>query len=127
MVLKDAHRAGYGAMTTPTRLVLRSPYNMPETYAEEVSLCPSVFCILVYHFPIDIYWLEYACHVEGSLSFSPQVAGVPMEIFSVSTYYKQVCRLAIMVSAAACPTGMYMLFKWDSHYVLIPAWSSAVA
>uniref|UniRef100_A0AAZ3PT45 ZP domain-containing protein n=1 Tax=Oncorhynchus tshawytscha TaxID=74940 RepID=A0AAZ3PT45_ONCTS len=68
MVLKDAHRAGYGAMTTPTRLVLRSPYNMPETYAEEV-------------------------------------AGVPMEVFSVSTYYKQVRRLAIIVSAAACPTG----------------------
>uniref|UniRef100_A0A8C7LMW4 ZP domain-containing protein n=1 Tax=Oncorhynchus mykiss TaxID=8022 RepID=A0A8C7LMW4_ONCMY len=68
MVLKDAHRAGYGAMTTPTRLVLRSPYNMPETYAEEV-------------------------------------AGVPMEVFSVSTYYKQVRRLAIIVAAAACPTG----------------------
>lgn len=29
-----------------------------------------------------------------------------MEVFSVSTYYKQVHRLAIIVAAAACPTGM---------------------
>ncbi len=37
MVLKEAEQAGYGAMTTSTRLVMRSPYNTAETYAEDVS------------------------------------------------------------------------------------------
>uniref|UniRef100_A0A6Q2ZEK4 ZP domain-containing protein n=1 Tax=Esox lucius TaxID=8010 RepID=A0A6Q2ZEK4_ESOLU len=68
MVLEDFLISGYGAMTTPKRLVLRSPYNMPETYSEEV-------------------------------------AGVPMEVFSVSTYYKEISGLTVMDSVAACPTG----------------------
>uniref|UniRef100_A0A4W5PP43 Zona pellucida protein AX 1 n=1 Tax=Hucho hucho TaxID=62062 RepID=A0A4W5PP43_9TELE len=93
MVLKDAHRAGYGAMTTPTRLVLRSPYNMPETYSEEV-------------------------------------AGVPMEVFSVSTYYKQVCRLAILDLAAACPTGGLVftdeVITWHVPRLIPPLISSTV-
>lgn len=37
MVLKEAEQAGYSAMTTPTRLVVRSPYNTAETYPEDVS------------------------------------------------------------------------------------------
>ncbi|KAK6297179.1 hypothetical protein J4Q44_G00317620 [Coregonus suidteri] len=93
MVLKDAHRAGYGATTTPTRLVLRSPYNMAETYSEEV-------------------------------------AGVPMEVFSVSTYYKQIRRLAIMDLAAACPTGGLVftdeVITWHVPRRITPLISSAV-
>ncbi|KAL0965043.1 hypothetical protein UPYG_G00276040, partial [Umbra pygmaea] len=68
MLLKDFLMSGYGAMTTPKRLVLRSPYNMAETYTEEV-------------------------------------AGVPMEVFSVSTYYKEISGLTVIDSTAACPTG----------------------
>ncbi|KAJ7988052.1 hypothetical protein DPEC_G00319640 [Dallia pectoralis] len=68
MVLEDFLKSGYGAMTTQKRLVLRSPYNMAETYSEEV-------------------------------------AGVPMEVFSVSTYYKEISGLTVMDSVAACPTG----------------------
>ncbi|XP_042359781.1 zona pellucida protein AX 1 [Plectropomus leopardus] len=68
MVLKEAEQAGYGAMTTSTRLVMRSPYNTAETYSEDV-------------------------------------AGVPMEVFRVSTYYKAPHGLSVVNLAAACPTG----------------------
>lgn len=37
MVLREAEQAGYGAMSTLTRLVMRSPYNTGETYSEDVS------------------------------------------------------------------------------------------
>lgn len=61
MLLTDAQRAGYGAMITQTRLVIRSPYNMAETYSVEViitGLSNFVGC----HFPVIImtYWLEHA-------------------------------------------------------------------
>lgn len=37
MMLREAQQAGYGIMTTPHRLVMRSPYNTAETYSEDVS------------------------------------------------------------------------------------------
>nr|BCF79768.1 zona pellucida protein homologue ZPAX [Hippoglossoides dubius] len=40
MVLKEAIRAGYTVMTTTNRLVMRSPYDTPETYSEEVAGVP---------------------------------------------------------------------------------------
>ena len=40
MVLREAEQAGYGAMTTSNRLVMRSPYNTAETYSEDVSNTP---------------------------------------------------------------------------------------
>ncbi|XP_054474087.1 zona pellucida protein AX 1 [Anoplopoma fimbria] len=68
MVLREAEQAGYGAMMTSTRLVVRSPYNTAETYSEDV-------------------------------------AGVPMEVFKVSAYYKAPHGLSVVNLAAACPTG----------------------
>uniref|UniRef100_A0A3B5BAZ9 Zona pellucida sperm-binding protein 2-like n=1 Tax=Stegastes partitus TaxID=144197 RepID=A0A3B5BAZ9_9TELE len=50
MVLEEAEQAGYSAMTTPTRLVVRSPYNTAETYSEDVAGIPmEVFKVSVYH------------------------------------------------------------------------------
>lgn len=37
MVLREAEQAGYSAMSTSSRLVVRSPYNTAETYSEDVS------------------------------------------------------------------------------------------
>ncbi|XP_026196531.1 zona pellucida protein AX 1 [Anabas testudineus] len=68
MVLREAQQAGYGAMTTSNRLVVRSPYTTAETTSENV-------------------------------------AGIPMEVLRVSTYYKSRRGLNIMNLAAACPTG----------------------
>nr|XP_019963150.1 PREDICTED: uncharacterized protein LOC109642700 isoform X1 [Paralichthys olivaceus] len=68
MVLREATQAGYTAMTTTNRLVMRSPYDTAETYSEEV-------------------------------------AGVPMEVLKVSTYYKTPHGLSVVNLAAACPTG----------------------
>ncbi|XP_044185572.1 uncharacterized protein LOC122965511 [Thunnus albacares] len=68
MVLREAEQAGYGAMTTSKRLVMRSPYNTAETYSEDV-------------------------------------AGVPMEVFKVSVYYKAPHGLTVVNLAAACPKG----------------------
>uniref|UniRef100_A0A3B4WAJ3 Zona pellucida protein AX 1 n=1 Tax=Seriola lalandi dorsalis TaxID=1841481 RepID=A0A3B4WAJ3_SERLL len=67
MVLMEAEQAGYTAMTTSTRLVMRSPYNTAETYSEDV-------------------------------------AGVPMEVFRASVYYKAPHGLSVENLAAACPT-----------------------
>ncbi|XP_071396797.1 zona pellucida protein AX 1 [Centroberyx affinis] len=71
MTLSEAQQAGYGAMATHNRLVMRSPYNTAETYSEGV-------------------------------------AGIPMEVFKVSTYYKAPHGLVVVNSAAACPTGGVM-------------------
>ncbi|XP_071324031.1 zona pellucida protein AX 1 [Trachinotus anak] len=68
MVLREAEQAGYAAMITSTRLVMRSPYNTAETYSEDV-------------------------------------AGVPMEVFRASVYYKAPHGLSVVNLAAACPTG----------------------
>uniref|UniRef100_A0AAQ5Y1K4 ZP domain-containing protein n=1 Tax=Amphiprion ocellaris TaxID=80972 RepID=A0AAQ5Y1K4_AMPOC len=76
MVLREAEQAGYSAMTTANRLVVRSPYNTAETYTEDV-------------------------------------AGIPMEVFKVSAYYKAPHGLSIVNLAAACPTGG-VLFTEDS-------------
>ncbi|KAG7270503.1 hypothetical protein CRUP_032799 [Coryphaenoides rupestris] len=35
MMLDEFHQSGYGAMTTPNRLVVRSPYNTAQTYSED--------------------------------------------------------------------------------------------
>ncbi len=48
MVLEDALRAGYGVTTTRSRLVLRSGYDMPETYVENVSLENVVLLLVVF-------------------------------------------------------------------------------
>ncbi|GAA6228834.1 uncharacterized protein LOC108895977 [Lates japonicus] len=74
MVMREAEQAGYAAMTTPTRLVMRSPFNTAETYSEDV-------------------------------------AGVPMEVFRVSVYYKAPHGLSVVNLAAACPTGGVLFTK----------------
>uniref|UniRef100_A0A8C7PQN7 Zona pellucida protein AX 1 n=1 Tax=Oncorhynchus mykiss TaxID=8022 RepID=A0A8C7PQN7_ONCMY len=80
MLLTDAQRAGYGAMMTQTRLVIR------------------------------------------------KVAGVPMEVVSVSTYYK--LGSLIVDSAAACPTGGVVftdkVITWHVPRRITPLISSAV-
>ncbi|KAK0137805.1 hypothetical protein N1851_025979 [Merluccius polli] len=47
MRLDEVRQAGYGAMTTPNRLVVRSPYNTAQTYSEDVGNglenVPSIF------------------------------------------------------------------------------------
>uniref|UniRef100_A0A3B1JV37 Zona pellucida protein AX 1 n=1 Tax=Astyanax mexicanus TaxID=7994 RepID=A0A3B1JV37_ASTMX len=37
MMMEDVLKAGYGVSTTPSRLVLRSPYGMEDTYTQNVS------------------------------------------------------------------------------------------
>ncbi|XP_019713395.1 zona pellucida protein AX 1 [Hippocampus comes] len=68
MMKGEAEQAGYQAMTTAHRLVVRSPYSTAETYPEDV-------------------------------------AGVPMEVFKVSTYHTSPEGVTVMNMVAACPTG----------------------
>lgn len=68
MTLEEVQNAGYGVSVTPTRLVLRSPYNTPETCIEDVN-------------------------------------GVEMEVFKVSTYFKQAWSVTIIDTVVCCPTG----------------------
>ncbi|XP_014853015.1 PREDICTED: uncharacterized protein LOC106924040 isoform X1 [Poecilia mexicana] len=71
MVLKEAQQAGYSAMTTATRVVVRSPYNTAETYSEAVAGVPmEVLKVSIYHKAHDglnVFNLAAACPTGGVL------------------------------------------------------------
>ncbi|XP_075940471.1 uncharacterized protein LOC142942148 [Anarhichas minor] len=71
MVLSEAEQAGYGAMLTSTRLVMRSPYNTAETYSEEVGQVPmEVFRASAYYrapHGLNVVNLAAACPTGGVL------------------------------------------------------------
>ncbi|XP_056872746.1 zona pellucida protein AX 1 [Takifugu flavidus] len=87
MVQREAEQAGYSSMITSKRVVMRSPYNTPETYSEDV-------------------------------------AGVPMEVFRVSAYYKDPHGLSVVNMVAACPTGGVLftddIISWHVPYRITP-------
>ncbi|XP_068433145.1 zona pellucida protein AX 1 [Clinocottus analis] len=71
MVLKEAEQAGYGAMVTSTRLVMRSPYNTAETYSENVGgVSMEVFRVSAYYkapHGLSVVNLAAACPTGGVL------------------------------------------------------------
>ncbi|KAM4713133.1 zona pellucida protein AX 1 [Anableps anableps] len=71
MVLKEAQQAGYSAMTTSTRVVVRSRYNTAETYSEDVAGVPmEVLKVSIYHEAQDglnVFNLAAACPTGGVL------------------------------------------------------------
>ncbi|KAM6906798.1 uncharacterized protein PEZ65_017949 [Lycodopsis pacificus] len=71
MVLSEAEQAGYGAMVTSTRLVMRSPYNTAETYSEKVGGVPmEVFRVSAYYqvpHGLNVVNLAAACPTGGVL------------------------------------------------------------
>ncbi|XP_060907869.1 uncharacterized protein LOC132984874 [Labrus mixtus] len=71
MVLKEAEQAGYGAMMTSSRLVVRSPYNTAETYSEDVARVPmEVFRVSAYYkvpHGLNVINLAAACPTGGVL------------------------------------------------------------
>ncbi|KAF7230711.1 uncharacterized protein zpax1 [Nothobranchius furzeri] len=78
MVLKEVEQAGYSAMTTPTRLVVRSPYHTSETYHEDVAGVPmEVLKVSVYQKEqngINIVNLVAACPTGGVLFTDEHIA-----------------------------------------------------
>lgn len=99
MVLREAQQAGYGAMSTPNRLVVRSPYTTAETNAETVSLTQCTPVNFPSFIKITIIKSDFF------FFFFLKVAGIPMEVLRVSIYYKSRRGLSVMNLAAACPTG----------------------
>uniref|UniRef100_A0A8C6WPG1 Zona pellucida protein AX 1 n=1 Tax=Neogobius melanostomus TaxID=47308 RepID=A0A8C6WPG1_9GOBI len=75
MVQREAEQAGYGAQTTAQRLVIRSPYQSPETSSEEVAGIPmEVLRVSVYYSApagLSVIDLSAACPIGGIL-FSPE-------------------------------------------------------
>ncbi|XP_034383778.1 uncharacterized protein LOC117727526 [Cyclopterus lumpus] len=71
MVLREAEQAGYGAMVTSTRLVMRSPYNTAETTSEEVGgVSMEVFRVSAYYkapHGLSVVNLAAACPTGGVL------------------------------------------------------------
>ncbi|XP_075315120.1 uncharacterized protein LOC142375084 [Odontesthes bonariensis] len=71
MVLKEAEQAGHSAMMTPTRLVMRSPYNTAETFSENVAGVPmEVLKVSIYHkeqHGLNVVNLAAACPTGGVL------------------------------------------------------------
>ncbi|XP_056292574.1 uncharacterized protein LOC130207868 [Pseudoliparis swirei] len=71
MVLREAEQAGYGAMVTSTRLVMRSPYNTAETTSEEVDgVSMEVFRVSAYYkapHGLSVVDLAAACPTGGVL------------------------------------------------------------
>ncbi|XP_034383777.1 uncharacterized protein LOC117727525 [Cyclopterus lumpus] len=71
MVLREAEQAGYGAMVTSTRLVMRSPYNTAETYSEDVGgVSMNLFRLSAYYkapHGLSVVNLVAACPTGGVL------------------------------------------------------------
>ncbi|KAF1376732.1 hypothetical protein PFLUV_G00214520 [Perca fluviatilis] len=70
MFLREAEQAGYGAMATSTRLVMRSPYNTAGTYSEDVAGVPmQVFKVSAYKAKLgqSMVNLAAACPTGGVL------------------------------------------------------------
>ncbi|XP_072312652.1 uncharacterized protein [Eucyclogobius newberryi] len=76
MVLREAEQAGYGALTTAKRVVVRSPYNKPETYSEDVAGIPmEVLRVSVYYSApsgLSVMDMSAACPI-GGVVFSEQL------------------------------------------------------
>uniref|UniRef100_A0A3B4FN65 Uncharacterized LOC102197790 n=1 Tax=Pundamilia nyererei TaxID=303518 RepID=A0A3B4FN65_9CICH len=77
MVPREAEQAGYSAMTTSNRLIMRSPYNTPETFSEDVAGIPmKVFKVSVYNKAesgLGIVNLAAACPTGGVLFIEKSV------------------------------------------------------
>ncbi|XP_043076436.1 zona pellucida protein AX 1 [Puntigrus tetrazona] len=75
MVLEDALKAGYGITTTKSRLVLRSGYDMPETYLKNVNGVPMKIIRLTTYFKkqwsVTMLDTVAACPT-GGLSFTDE-------------------------------------------------------
>lgn len=98
MQLEDALKTGYGVTTTKSRLVLRSGYDMPETYVENVSGNSSATFISLLR--------DNAKRARAKVVPALQVNGVPMKIIRVTTYFKRQWSVTMLDTVAACPTGM---------------------
>ncbi|XDV41364.1 hypothetical protein PO909_010244, partial [Leuciscus waleckii] len=76
MLLEDALKAGYGVTTTKSRLVLRSGFDMPETYEENVSGVPMKMIKVTTYFKrqwsVTMLDTVAACPV-GGLSFTDEM------------------------------------------------------
>ncbi|XP_068593470.1 uncharacterized protein [Cebidichthys violaceus] len=75
MKVTEAQRQGYGISNTPTRLVLRSPLNSPETYIQKVAGVP--MSVLKTSIVFEKKWLTTRIHagaacpiLDGSVSFT---------------------------------------------------------
>nr|XP_061843343.1 zona pellucida sperm-binding protein 2-like [Nerophis lumbriciformis] len=71
MMTGEAQQAGYSAMATPNRLVVRSPYNTAETYSEDVAGVPmEVLKVSIYHKTpqgLTVQNMAAACPIGGVL------------------------------------------------------------
>ncbi|KAK7907673.1 hypothetical protein WMY93_016285 [Mugilogobius chulae] len=71
MVQREAEQAGYGALSTASRLVVRSPYHKPETYSEDVAGIPmEVLRVSVYYSSpagLNVMDMSAACPIGGVL------------------------------------------------------------
>ncbi|XP_024912763.1 uncharacterized protein LOC103380918 isoform X1 [Cynoglossus semilaevis] len=71
MVLREATQAGYSAMTTSNRVVVRSPYNTAETYSEDVAGVPmEVLKVTAYYktsHGLSVVNMAAACPIGGVL------------------------------------------------------------
>ncbi|XP_072531087.1 zona pellucida protein AX 1 [Salminus brasiliensis] len=76
MMLGDVLKAGYGVSTTPSRLVLRSPYGMDDTYSQNVNgVQMEVFKLTTYfkrEWSVTMIDTAAACPT-GGLHFTDQV------------------------------------------------------
>ncbi|XP_077077146.1 zona pellucida protein AX 1 [Siphateles boraxobius] len=100
MVLEDALKAGYGVTTTKSRLVLRSGFDMPETYVENVNGVPMKMIKVTTYFKrqwsVTMLDTVAACPV-GGLSFTDEM---------ITWYFPRINPL--MSSAEASILGMFM-------------------
>ncbi|XP_035535234.1 zona pellucida protein AX 1 isoform X1 [Morone saxatilis] len=128
MVLSEAEQAGYSAMMTSSRLVVRSPYNTADTYSEDVAGIPmEVLRVSAYYkapHGLSVVNLAAACPTGGVL-FTEDVISwhVPRHMaplmegsFTILEMHMGINGLRLGKSQMA--TGGYTLSTTDFHIVI---------
>uniref|UniRef100_A0A674EBE3 Zona pellucida protein AX 1 n=1 Tax=Salmo trutta TaxID=8032 RepID=A0A674EBE3_SALTR len=122
---------------TPVKMVAgQQVHDSWEDAIPDAAVAPNGIWKMTFHTPdpkvmllTDAQRAGYgAMMTQTRLTYSVEVAGVPMEVFSVSTYYKT--GNLIVDSAAACPTGGVVftdkVITWHVPRRITPLISSAV-
>uniref|UniRef100_A0AAV2K7W1 ZP domain-containing protein n=1 Tax=Knipowitschia caucasica TaxID=637954 RepID=A0AAV2K7W1_KNICA len=128
MVQKEAEQAGYGAMSTANRIVVRSPYHKPETYSEEVAGIPmEMLRVSVYYNSpagLNILDMSAACPIGGVL-FTEQLISwhVPRTLTPVVDSGSKIHELHMGISGQRLDKGQmsargYTLATRDFHIIM---------
>nr|SOX60636.1 zona pellucida protein X [Solea senegalensis] len=128
MVLREATQSGYAAKLTPTRVVVRSPYNTAETYTEDVAgVSMEVFRVTAYYntpHGLNVVNLAAACPTSGILFTEDTISWyVPRRVTPLMDGSFKILELHMGINGqrlekSQMATRGYTLSQTDFHIVI---------